>query len=182
MMKAPLGPVSDLLNIEIRREDNKVMLTQTGYIEKMVRDWLPDGVPTNVQSNSTPCDDDLRTHVLDAVMLTDPVDTVLLRKYQSLVGGLLYAATNTRPDIAFSVGLLCRAMSKPTQELFDAALRVLSYLHRHRHIGLCYEASAAPLSGMTDADWAVKHSTSGYVSSLHLPKQQYLGLPNVSLP
>ena len=51
-------------------------------------------------------------------------------------------------------------------ELFDAALRILSYLHRHKHIGLCYEPSNKPVSGMTDSDWAVKHSTSGYVFTL----------------
>ena len=45
-------------------------------------------------------------------------------------------------------------------------VRVLSYLHRHKHIGLCYEASNAPVSGMTDSDWAVKHSTSGYIFTL----------------
>ena len=85
---------------------------------------------------------------------------------ERMQGGLLYAAMNTRPDIAYAVGLLCRAMSKPSEELFTAALRVLSYLHRHRNIGLCYEASNAPVSGMTDSDWAVKHSTSGYVFTL----------------
>ena len=57
-------------------------------------------------------------------------------------------------------------MSKPTPELFNDALRVLAYLYRHRHIGLCYEASSEPLSGMTDSDWAVRHSTSGYVFTL----------------
>ena len=146
------GPVSDLLNIEIQRDGARVVLKQTAYIEKMTREWLPDGVPAHIQVNSTPHSDDLRTHVLDAVTLTDPVDASLLRKFQSLVGGLLYAATNTRPDIAYSVGLLCRAMSKPTPELFDDALRVLCYLYRHRHIGLCYEPSSDPLSGMTDSD------------------------------
>ena len=160
------GPVSDLLNIEIHRDGDKVLLRQTSYIEKMVKEWLPDGVPTHIQINSTPHDDDLRAHVLDAVTSEDPVDPMLLRKYQSIVGGLLYAATNTRPDIAFTVGLLCRAMSKPTPELFNAALRVLSYLYRHRYIGLCYEPSSAPLEGMTDSDWAVRHSTSGYVFTL----------------
>ena len=82
------------------------------------------------------------------------------------MGGLLYAATNTRPDIAYSVGLLCRAMSKPTTELFDAAIRVLCYFNRHKHLGLCYEASNSPITGMTDSDWAIKHSTSGYVFTL----------------
>ena len=65
-----------------------------------------------------------------------------------------------------TVGLLCRAMAKPNKDLFDAALRILAYLHRHKHVGLCYEASNSPVSGMTDSDWAVKHSTSGYVFTL----------------
>ena len=104
--------------------------------------------------------------MLDAVSCEDPVNPDLLRRYQSIVGGLLYAATNTRPDVAYAVGLLCRAMAKPNNELFDAAIRVLSYLHRHRHIGLCYESSNKPVYGMTDSDWAVKHSTSGYVFTL----------------
>ena len=125
----------------------------------MVHQWLPEGVPAHVQCNSTPHVNDLPALVLDAVSCKDSIDPILLRNYQSLVGGLLYAATNTRPDIAYSVGLLCRAMSKPTTELFKAALRVLSYLHRHKHIGLCYEASNNPVSGMTDSDWAVRHST-----------------------
>ena len=83
-----------------------------------------------------PCVTELPSKVLDAVTCTDPVDPTLLKRYQSLLGGLLYAATNTRPDIAYAVGLLCRAMSKPSEELFAAALRVLSYLHMQKHIGL----------------------------------------------
>ena len=47
--------------------------------------------------------------------------------------------------------------------LYDAALRVLYYLYMHRHVGLHYEASAMDLSGMSDSDWAVKHSTSGWL-------------------
>ena len=116
--------------------------------------------------NSTPHTDDLPSLVLDATQSTDDPDPALTKKYQSLVGALLYAATNTRPDIAYAVGLLCRAMGRPSEDLFKPALRVLAYLHRHRHIGLRYEASHAPLSGMADADWAVRHSTSGYVFTL----------------
>ena len=160
------GDVADLLNVEIVRGEKHVLLRQTSYIQKMTDTWLPDGPPSNIQMNSTPHTDDLPAMVLEATLNTDPVDPSLLKRYQSLVGGLLYAATNTRPDIAYAVGLLCRAMSKPTEELFSSALRVLSYLHRHRHIGLRYEATSAPLSGMADADWAVRHSTSGFVFML----------------
>ena len=62
------------------------------------------------------------------------VDPALLRRYQALVGALLYCATNTRPDVAYAVAMLCRAMSCPTEELYESALRVLYYLHRHREL------------------------------------------------
>ena len=101
--------------------------------------------------------------MLDAVDSSLDPDPALLRRYQSLVGALLYCATNTRPDVAFSVSMLCRAMSKPTPPLLDAAERVLAYLIRNKNIGLHYRASERPLFGMTDSDWAVRHSTSGWV-------------------
>ena len=75
----------------------------------------------------------------------------------------MYCATQTRPDVAYSVGMLARAMGKPTPDLLEAALRVLYYLDQHKHVGLRYQPSSAAMSGMSDSDWAVKHSTSGHV-------------------
>ena len=143
-----------------------MVLRQRAYIEKLTASWFPDGPPAHVPVNATPHTDALPSLVLDAVSSTDPIDPDLLRRYQSLVGSLLYASTNTRPDVAYAVGLLCRAMARPSTELLDAALRVLAYLHQHRHVGLRYECSSAPLAGMADADWSVRHSTSGYVFTL----------------
>lgn len=91
------------------------------------------------------------------------MDSSLLKAYQSLTGALLYCAVNTRPDVAYSVGMLCRAMGKPTVPLLDAAYRVLYYLYHHGQVGLHYSASELDLSGMSDADWAVHYSTSGFV-------------------
>ena len=160
------GEVSDLLNVEMYRTDGGVELRQTSYIEKLAKEWLPDGIPSCMHINSAPHTESLPDLVLQALSSTEPVDSVLLRRYQSLVGSLLYAATNTRPDIAYAVGMLCRAMGKPTAELFDAGLRVVAYLSHHKHVGLRYECDQKPLAGMSDADWAVKHSTSGYVFSM----------------
>ena len=160
------GPVTDLLNIEISREGPAVVLRQKLYIDRLVEQWFPDGPPSHIPKNSTPHADNLPSLVLDAVCVTDPIDPSLLGRYQSLVGSLLYAATNTRPDIAYAVGMLCRAMARPSPDLMDAALRVVAYLHHHRHIGLRYDCSDSPLAGMADADWAVRHSTSGYVFTM----------------
>ena len=40
-------------------------------------------------------------------------------------------------------------MSKPTEELYAAALRVLYYLERTKDLGLTYEGDDIPLYGMT---------------------------------
>ena len=160
------GEVSDLLSVEMCRVDGGVELRQTSYIEKLVKDWLPDGIPATIHINAAPHTESLPDLVLQALSSVEPIDTDLLRRYQSLVGSLLYAATNTRPDIAYAVGMLCRAMGKPTPDLYAAALRVVAYLAHHKHIGLRYECDQVPLSGMSDADWAVRHSTSGFVFSM----------------
>ena len=58
--------------------------------------------------------------------------------------------------------MLCRAMGKPTPELYAEAERVLKYLGRTRDIGLRYAPSSRSLHGYSDSDWAVKHSTTGW--------------------
>eukprot|EP00966_Prymnesium_polylepis_P181405 4201703-Prymnesium_polylepis.1 len=59
----------------------------------------------------TPADSELPRKVLEAVeQQAADVDPRLLRYYQSLCGALLYCAVNTRPDVAYAVGMLCRAM------------------------------------------------------------------------
>ena len=54
-------------------------------------------------------------------------------------------------------------LARPTPELLTCAERVLCYLYRTRQIGLCYIADQKPLAGMSDSNWATKHSTSGWV-------------------
>ena len=58
-------------------------------------------------------------------------------------------------------------MSKPTDDLFADALRVHHYLERTKDLGLTHEGDDLALHGMTDLDWAVKHSTSGFVFMLN---------------
>ena len=42
-------------------------------------------------------------------------------------------------------------------------MRVLYYLHCTRDVGLTYQADQLDLSGMSDSDWAVRHSTTGWI-------------------
>ena len=40
---------------------------------------------------------------------------------------------------------------------------MLHYLYVHRHVGLRYAPGQSSLSGVSDSDWATKHSTTGFV-------------------
>jgi len=160
------GDLSDLLGVEFTREkDDVIRLSQPAYIEKMASTFFDEDHPdTEAHLTRAPCAKDIDVIVASALTQeVSSIDPALVKRYQQIVGSLLYAATNTRPDVSFSVGYLCRAMAKPTPELFAAALRVLGYLNRTKHLGLRYQASAKELYGMSDSDWAVKHSTSGHV-------------------
>ena len=54
-------------------------------------------------------------------------------------------------------------MSRPTPELFECARRVLGYLEKTEDVGLVYAKDSVPLHGMSDSDWGVRHSTTGWV-------------------
>eukprot|EP00965_Chrysotila_dentata_P193873 6176015-Pleurochrysis_carterae.AAC.1 len=78
-----------------------------------------------MNKNHAPASDDL-PKLVDAALASkadSPPPPDLLRSYQSLVCALLYCSTQTRPDVAYAVGMLCRAMGCPTPELLLAAHR-----------------------------------------------------------
>lgn len=87
--------------------------------------------------------------------------------YRSLVGGLIYL-THTRPDIAFSVGVVSRFMHSPTKHHFGAAKRIMRYVAGTVEYGIWYsKKSECKLIGYTDSDWGGcvndRKSTSGNV-------------------
>jgi len=155
--------ITDFLGVEFERDGDRIKLHQAKYIEKLVKRYLPQGGAKVLHKNKAPAAQDLAQVISDAQSQEAVPDSGLLRQYQSLVGALLYCAVSTRPDVSYAVSMLCRAMSKPTQPAFDAAVRVLAYLDNHRHLGLTYEASSVPLHGFSDASWEVRHSTSGWL-------------------
>ena len=89
--------------------------------------------------------------------------------FRELIGSLLYLATISRPDIQYSVIYLSRFLDKPTEQLWQAAKRILRYLKATQYICLTYEASTTSenlLMAYTDADWGSdqldRKSVSGY--------------------
>ena len=103
------GEVSDLLNVEFTRSSAGVKLSQGGYIDTLVERFCPDGVPLSFHDNQAPAAPDLRELVDEAISehRKSPAATAAeVQQFQCVTGALLYAAVNTRPDIALATGLL----------------------------------------------------------------------------
>eukprot|EP00965_Chrysotila_dentata_P080063 2641399-Pleurochrysis_carterae.AAC.1 len=87
---------------------------------------MPEGVPASFHKNHTPAAEDL-PRLVEAALLAKSQGVLpepsTKSAYQSLVGALLYCATQTRPDIAYAVGMLCRTMACPTADMMVAAKR-----------------------------------------------------------
>nr|CCA26838.1 putative polyprotein [Albugo laibachii Nc14] len=88
------------------------------------------------------------------------------RPYRSLVNSLLYISTGTRPDIAFSVCQLSRHLEKPSEEHWNAAIRVLRYLKTTASNGIIYQGRKNWIrtSAYSDADWASNNDSRKSIS------------------
>ena len=90
--------------------------------------------------------------------------------YKQIVGSLRYLC-NTRPDIAYCVGLISRFMEKPKTPHFLAAKRILRYVKGTLDLGILYPYSQKNIEGevfgYSDSDWCGdkddRKSTTGYV-------------------
>lgn len=156
-----LGEARVFLGMEIERDRaaRTLKLSQTNYISNLAaRFEATDTVPTSVPLSPG--------FELFPKVPGEQLDHSSF-PYQSLLGGLLYASTGTRPDIAYPVSALARVTNCYTQAHVDALLKVLQYTYHTKDIGLVYGGLGESLIGYSDADYAGdafnRKSTSGYV-------------------
>jgi len=77
---------------------------------------------------------------------------VNLELYQSAVGSLMYAMLGSRPDLAYSVGLVSQFNHCPKPEHWIAVKRIFRYLIATKSYALWYGLSNAS-GGYSDAEW-----------------------------
>lgn len=155
------------------RESKWLKLHQAAYIETILHEFGQ----TDCKPVDTPMDPGTaRAMMLLPVSSDDAVDKKVLKRYQTLVGMLIWLY-RTRPDLLFVVNLLARFLKNATaQHLKFASDRPLRYLKGSLYHGICFlggsGAAAWTLSGQGDSDLAgdlaTSRSTSGYFARLGL--------------
>lgn len=88
--------------------------------------------------------------------------------YKSVVGALIYIASNTRPDIAFAVSILARNCADPCQRHWGGVKRVLRYLRGTLDVGLYYKR----VGGVGGSGVITGYADAGYLSDPHKGRSQ----------
>lgn len=139
-----LGRLSYYLGIEVEQVAGYIELKQTSYAKKILeKAGLADCNPTKFPMDPK--------ETLTKDENGKPVDSTL---FKSLVGGLRYLV-HTRPDIAYSVGIVSRFMEKPTTMHMNAVKRlIMRYIKGSLDFGLIYTKKGGNniLTGYSDSD------------------------------
>ena len=128
------GRLHWFLGLRIRQEEDKVTVDHERYIETMLERFQMD----QCKPSRTPAD--LHLKLQTAQNGEKEVDQRICR---SLVGSLLYLAKQTRPDIMFTVNILSRHMSAPTNQHWLCGKRLLRYLQGSKVLKLTYTKEAS---------------------------------------
>jgi hypothetical protein len=158
-----LGIARKFLGIEIEYgNDGSIKIHQDQYIQQLLdRHGMGE-----CNAVATPLDTTVKlSSIKDDEAPADP------QEYARIVGGLMFAACVTRPDIACAVGQLSQFLNNPSSTHMHAAKRVLRYFQGTSTLGITYRTPPLRLQGYSDADWAgnidTRRSTTGYVVMLN---------------
>jgi hypothetical protein len=139
-----LGLLSYYLGLEVNQEGSTITICQGAYAKKIVEQCQM----TGCNPVDTPMEQRVRP------MTAKPGTERNVTQYRSIIGSLRYLV-NSRPDIAFAVGVASRFMEAPDKEHWAMVKRIVRYIAGTIHHGLTYkknDSSDLSLLGFTDSD------------------------------
>ena len=156
-----LGLLSYYLGIEVCQAKGRITLSQERYAKKI----LSETGMGECNAVQTPMEFGLKISKAEEEQSIDETD------YRRKIGCLRYLL-HTRPDLAFSVGLLSRYMHNPKTSHGVALKQILRYLRGTTKLGLVYKhASTIELKGYSDSSHNIDdddgRSTTGHIFYLN---------------
>jgi hypothetical protein len=130
------------LNRSVSADGKTVEIKMTGFVEELYRKY-EGHVPKRTPESPVPA------HLYLEKSDPETADPVTAKKvlglgYQKVVGGLLWAARNCYPECSIGVQYLCRQMSGPTTEGWEAAMHMVAYLHKNKEQGIRFVRCDSP--------------------------------------
>ena len=155
------------------REKRWMKLHQAAYVDTILKEFKME----NCTPADTPMDPGTAKHMMTLDVCEQPLtseQSKVIKEYQTLVGMLMWLY-KTRPDMMFTINLLCRFLSCATDAHLKLACgRPLRYLRGSKYWGIVFHSGTRmwKLFGQSDADLAgdlrTSRSTSGHFVRLGL--------------
>lgn len=166
-----LGAAKKILGMEIHRDRGakKLWLSQKSYVEGVLSRFDM----SKANPVSTPLANHFKLSLEQCPKTDSEIEGMSKIPYASAVGCLMYAMVCTRPDLAQAVSQVCKFMSKPGKQHWEAVKWILRYLKGTADRGIMFsrEQGVVPsVVGYVDSDYAGdlddRRSTTGYVFTL----------------
>ncbi|XP_071728470.1 uncharacterized mitochondrial protein AtMg00810-like [Rutidosis leptorrhynchoides] len=151
-----LGEIGCFLGLEVDKLENGYFISQRDYAKSVLERFnMGESKPM-----TTPMEPNLKMKKDQGKEFKD------VKLFRQVVGSLIYL-TITRPEIAYSVGIVSQFMQCPTNVHLDAAKKILRYVKGSIGHGLWYKkCDNVLLNGFVDAVWMGdandRHLTSVY--------------------
>ena len=154
-----MGEINQFLNLTFTPIENGYTITQSRQILEILNEYQMDK-----------CNPKSRPMVNQKIDSNSPLLTPdNQKKYTEILGKLQYLSRHTRPDIAFSVSVLYRYITKPTEYNWSQVKQILQYLKYTINVGISITSleNSDPIRGYVDANFAEdtndRKSTSGLI-------------------
>jgi len=167
------GPLEWILNVGITRDRpaRTLAMSQQLYVSDLLAKYGEYIAPAVTRVFDTPLDEGaILTPDDQPVVGSVEHDDMAAKRtvYMSLVGGLLWLANMTYPELMYPAGQLARFLTNPGEAHFSAVVRVLLYLRGVAEQPLIFAPDASRgMETFVDSSWAVKFSCSGGLIFYH---------------
>jgi hypothetical protein len=150
--------INHFCGMAVRDHGDTVSISATAYIDSCLERF-------GLQSEPF-----VRVPIIERLLPEDSEPRAPVRRYQELIGSILWIARLCRPDVSFACHELCLHTSNPSVRHMKAAQRVFQYLRTTKHHGLVIPKRAAlDLMVHCDADFhrvGARKPTSGIIVSM----------------
>ncbi len=143
-----LGDIFHYLGMQVNHViGEKITLYQSTYLKKILDHFKI----TECKPASIPMDPRIANSLLP---YDGNADKETIKLHQSAIGSLIWPAVYTRPDTAYSVGVLSRYCSNPGSTNCNLVIQIFRYLSKNFDLGITFTAdSENELVGYTDSDY-----------------------------
>ncbi|KAE8218625.1 hypothetical protein CF326_g9123, partial [Tilletia indica] len=158
------GQIGQFLGMKIERSEDtrSFFVSQSAYIRSMLARFNY----SDIKSAPSPLDPKQRLKPYDGIASEED-----RRRFQAILGCLLWLAQASRPDLAYAVATLARHASNPGPLHFGCIKRVIQYVAGTIDFRLHITAdSSEDIVAYSDADFGGDHSaksTSGWCVAVH---------------